>query len=245
VSFKLKKKRVRNQSDMLIRANGAFESIVDRNLFAAAQVIIARRSQKLTDEEMLDALKALFERRGHLSGLIIDEADTIPSSAAYHHRFGSLLRAYQLVGYSPDRDYHYVEINRALRAMHPGIVADTIGGIEGAGGTVVRDSATDLLTINGEFTTSIVIVRCKQTPVGTPRWHVRFDSGLRPDITVAVRMSPDNQYAQDYYLLPRLDMSSPNIRLAEHNGVALDAYRFENLDALFEMTARARLTEAA
>lgn len=245
VSFKLKKKRVRNQADMLVRANGAFESIVDRGLFAAAQVIIARRSQKLTDEEMLEALKALFEQRGHLSGLIIDEVETIPSSAAYHHRFGSLLRAYQLVGYSPDRDYNYVEINRALRAMYPGVVASTIEGIESAGGHVVRDVATDLLTINGEFTASIVIVRCKQTPAGTPRWHVRFDSGLRPDITIAVRMDPTNQFAHDYYLLPRLDMSSQNIRLAEHNGVALDAYQFDTLDTLFELTARVELTEVA
>jgi hypothetical protein len=245
VSFKLKKKRVHNQADMLVRANGAFESIVDRSLFAAAQVIIERRSQKLTDEEMLEALRVLFEQRGHLSGLIIDEPETVPSSATYQHRFGSLLRAYQLVGYSPDRDYIYVEVNRALRAMYPGIVASTIEGIESAGGHVVRDVATDLLSINGEFTASIVIVRCKQTSAGTLRWHVRFESELRPDITVAIRMDPNNQYAHDYYLLPRLDMSSPNIRLAEHNGVALDAYRFDTLDAFFELTARVQLKEAA
>jgi DNA invertase Pin-like site-specific DNA recombinase len=140
VSFKLKKNRIRNYGDTLVRANGAFEGIVDRSLFEAAQVIIARRSQRLTDEEMLDALKVLLEQRGQLSGLIIDEVETLPSSAAYHHRFGSLLRAYQLVGYSPDRDYLYIEINRALRAMHPGIVADSIEGIERAGGRVNRET---------------------------------------------------------------------------------------------------------
>ena len=42
VSFKLKKKRVRNSRDMWIRADGAFESIVDRSLFEAAQAIIQR-----------------------------------------------------------------------------------------------------------------------------------------------------------------------------------------------------------
>ena len=39
-SFKLKKKRVRNTPDMWIRADGAFEAIVDRVLFEAAQAII-------------------------------------------------------------------------------------------------------------------------------------------------------------------------------------------------------------
>ncbi len=58
----------------------------------------------------------------------------MPSSSAYQSRFGSLLRAYQLVGFTPDRDYRYIEINRALRAMHPDVVAGTIVGIETAGG---------------------------------------------------------------------------------------------------------------
>ena len=62
---------------------------------------------------MLDALRRLMEDHGYLSGLIIDEAERVPSSSAYQGRFGSLLRAYELVGFTPDRDYRYIEINRA------------------------------------------------------------------------------------------------------------------------------------
>ena len=58
-SFKLKKKRVRNSPDMWIRAEGAFEPIVDRDLFDAAQSIIRERShRRFTDEEMLDGCRA-------------------------------------------------------------------------------------------------------------------------------------------------------------------------------------------
>ena len=42
---------------------------------------------------------------------------------------------------------------------HPGVVSDTIEGMKRAGGYVVRDAETDLLTVNREFTASIVIVR--------------------------------------------------------------------------------------
>jgi len=63
--------------------------------------------------ELLDALRAILERQGLLSGLIIDEEDSLPSSSAYLSRFGSLLRAYRLIGYEPDRDYSYIE--RPLR----------------------------------------------------------------------------------------------------------------------------------
>lgn len=158
-SFKLKKKRVRNSPEMWIRSKGAFEPIVDRSLFEAAQAIIRERSHKLSNDEMLEALQLLLRDRGYLSGLVIDETERLPSSSAYQSRFGSLLRAYELVGFTPDRDYRYIEINRALRRMHPQIVSGTIAGIEQAGGWVEKDSATDLLTINGEFTASIVVVR--------------------------------------------------------------------------------------
>ena len=77
------------------------------------------------------------------------------------------------------------------------------------------------------------------------RWHIRFDTGLSPDITVAVRMDRPNREPLDYYLLPRLDMSMPRLRLAEHNGVSLDSYRFETLEPLFGMAARVRLPEVA
>jgi hypothetical protein len=120
-----------------------------------------------------------------------------------------------------------------------------VNGIEKAGGKVVRDPVTDLLNVNSEFTASLVIVRCRETPAGSLRWHIRFDAGLAPDVTVAVRMDRPNRQALDYYLLPRLDMQVSRPRLAEHNGVSLDSYRFDSLEPLFGMASRAKLLEVA
>ncbi|MBX6382446.1 MAG: recombinase family protein [Microbispora sp.] len=229
VSCKLHGKRVRNGREMWVRRDGAFEPVVDRLLFDAAQVIIRERSRRLSDDEMLEVLRRILAHHGHLSGLIIDEVEDALSSSAYRHRFGSLPRAYQMVGFAPDRDYRYIEVNRALRATYPEVIAAAIDGIRRAGGEVEQDPATDLLTINGEFTASIVLARCQETLSRVLRWHVRLDLGLAPDITVAVRMAPGNQEALDYYLLPRLDLSLPRLRLREHNGITLDAYRFDGL----------------
>jgi DNA invertase Pin-like site-specific DNA recombinase len=242
-SFKLKKRRVQNDPDIWVRAEGAFEGIVDPDLFTAANAIINARSSKLTDDEMLEGLKEVFEAQGFLSGLVIDEAEALPSSSAYRTRFGSLLRAYKLVGFKPDRDYRYIEINRRLRELHPDIVSETIADIEASGGKVERHPGTDLLTINGEFTTSLVIVRCSETNAGSLRWNIRFDMSLKPDITIVVRMDRPNQRPLDYYLLPSLDMTLPRIRLAEHNGLSLDAYRFETLDRLFDMAVHVPVPE--
>jgi len=59
-----------------------------------------------------------------------------------------------------------------------------------------------------------------------------------PDITVAVRMDELNEAPLDYYLLPRIDMSGPQLRLAEQNGLSLDGYRFETLDFFYSLAAR-------
>jgi hypothetical protein len=82
-SFKLQKKRVTNPPDMWVRAVGVFPAIVDKDLFAAAQTIMAERYQRLSDGEMLERLNGLYERRGLLSSLIIDEAGDVPSSTTY------------------------------------------------------------------------------------------------------------------------------------------------------------------
>jgi hypothetical protein len=105
---------------------------------------------------------------------------------------------------------------------------------------------SDLLTINEEFCASVVIVRCQTTAAGSLRWKVRLDSGLRPDITIAARMSSDNTGVRDYYLLPWLDVGSePSLRLAPENGVLLDAYRFDTLDVFLDLTRRTPLRAPA
>jgi hypothetical protein len=246
VSNKLKAKRVTNPPEMWVRADGVFPAIVEPDFFEAAQRIIQDRSRRFSDQDLLDRLSALLAEKGWLSGLVIDEVEDMPSSSTFRQRFGSLLRAYELVGYSPSRDYRYIETNRALRALHPDVVAQVIGEIEAAGGVVRRDPISDLLTINEEFSASLVIVRCCQTAAGSSRWKIRLDTGLRPDITIVARMSAANEAIQDYYFLPWLDVgATPSLRLAPDNGVLLDAYRFDALEPFMDLVRRMPLRAAA
>jgi DNA invertase Pin-like site-specific DNA recombinase len=244
-SFKLKQNRRANSPDEWIRSDGAFQPVVSLEEFRQAQAIIASRSAKLSNDEMLERLSRLLEANGTLSGLIIDEADGCPSSSAFRSRFGSLLRAYTLVGFSPAHDYRYLEINRALRRLHPDVVKGALEGIRAAGGRVLQDSSTDLLHVNSEFTAALVISRCRKTSGGHHRWKITFDQKLRPDLTIAVRMEPQNIEPLDYYLLPRLDSHAAVVKLSSFNGLSFDAYRFESLAGLYDMARRFTLQRAA
>src|SRR5690606_6025808 len=126
-------------------------------------------------------------------------------------RFGGLLRAYSLVGFTPDRDYRYLAINRILRKMHPEILRQVFDCLCDQGSKVWQEIDTDRVIVNEEFSLSIVIARCITTQTGLRRWKLRFDTSQMPDITVVLRMDTDNRTPLDYYLLPRLDVSTDRL----------------------------------
>jgi hypothetical protein len=194
---------------------------------------------------MLKALTPLLEKHGYLTALIIDEAGDCPSSHSYTTRFGSLLRAYTLVGFQPDRDYGYLEINRRLRELHPSTVGKIIHEIRGCGARVELDPSSHLLWVNHEFSVSLVLSRCLTLPSGSRRWKIRFDITLLPDIIVGARMAGDNESILDYYIFPSIDLSALSIRLSEQNASSLDIYRFDDLRPLFDLSRRLTLEELA
>jgi hypothetical protein len=129
--------------------------------------------------------------------------------------------------------------------MHPEVVVETQRRVAELGGRIEHDPDTDMMTVNGEFTISIVLARCHQSDEGRRRWKIRFDTGLLPDISVAVRLDASNARALDYYLLPHLDFGIERLSLSEQNGLELESYRFENLEYLYDMARRERLRWAA
>ncbi len=164
-SFKLKKKHVQNPPDMWLRVKSAFPALVSAEDFLKVQEIILARAKRYTDEEMLDRLRQILTQHGRISGLLIDEKDDAPSSAAFRHRFGSLVRAYQLIGYTPDTDLSFIEVNRFLRQKHPEVVQEVISQLATLGVQVERNPANDLLILDRELVVSLVLSRCLQVDV--------------------------------------------------------------------------------
>ncbi len=243
-SFKLKQRHVVNPEPMWVRKDAAFPAIVSQSDFDAAAAIIEARDRKFSDEEMIDKLRDLLLKEGKLSGILIDEIEEMPPSNAYAYRFGSLRRAYTLVGYTPDRDYAYLEINRVLRQAHAEHVAQIIRKLKEIGASVEQDADTELLTINRDFTSALVLSRCQRTAAGGYRWLIRLEQSRNADLTIAARMTESNDSILDYYLLPGMDTLASKIRLAPENGLLLDIYRFENLNSLYRMSRRTRVGEA-
>jgi DNA invertase Pin-like site-specific DNA recombinase len=93
----------------------------------------------LSNEEMLDVLRKLLEEHGNLSEQIIRMSRNAPHATAYFTRFGSLRRAYELVGFVPDRE----------RIRPPRIV-------RGTSNEALLDHLRDLLRRHGRLSKSII-----------------------------------------------------------------------------------------
>ncbi|WP_318011691.1 recombinase family protein [Mesorhizobium sp. CO1-1-8] len=237
-SFKLKQRKVTNDTAQLVRADGVFEPIVDRRLFERAQVIADARSSKMSNGQMLVVLAELLKRRGTLSGPMIDAAADCPPSSRYRKKFGSLLRAYKLVGHDPSQNYRFLDIRRRLREILEEIVQTIVATIERAGGSAVRQSGLGVLRVNEEFTVSIAMGRCRNTPYGYPHWVASAERGPTADLKVAIRMSPDNQTILDYLIAPANEIGGKPLNHALNKRLEFNTFFFKSLDPLFALAER-------
>src|SRR5215471_10302395 len=100
-SCKLSMRRTRNPPEIWIRGLGAVEPIVERELFDAVQARFRDLVRRPQDDDMLEALRRLYLKKGHLNFLTIQRARWLPRPETYRKRFGCLLNVYQIVGFVP------------------------------------------------------------------------------------------------------------------------------------------------
>lgn len=242
-SSKLKSRLVKNPKNEWVRCDKAYKPIISKKKYNKAQEIIQLRSVHLTNEELLEKLKQKLEYNGKLSGFIIDEDDTGPSSSVYRTRFGGLLRAYTLIGYKPEHDYIYIQINEALRSFYSGIIEDFKGEILKSNCYIDEYKYAPMLYINDEFLISVLITKCTHMKSGKLRWKVRFDNSQKADITIVIRMDSQNISPLDFYIIPKIENEYSKMWMTETNNIRLDLYRFDNLDKLLQIITRMKVRE--
>jgi DNA invertase Pin-like site-specific DNA recombinase len=246
-SSKLRGKAVINPPDTWVRKEQVIQGIVEPELFLRAREIYRQRGHRFTDAELLVKLRQALAECGHLTCSKMTQAKVSPTPATFKNRFGSMVNAYRLIGFEPRIDYSHVELKRRLSNKTGELVAGLIAEIKELGATTTWDERNQILQINNELRVKVTFARHYITNFGSSRWVLRWDapvwqSEIKPDLTMAVRMDRNNEKIRDYYLLPGMEYTKKKMRLAEQNGVYLDAYRFKTLDYLVGMAARVRFS---
>lgn len=238
---------IRNDKEKWIRAERVFPAIIDSMTFQIVQEMINERTKRFSNETLLEKLKQLYLSTGRVSGILIDESNEMPSSAVYSHRFGGLLRAYELIGYTPQIDYSYIQINKYLRRLHADTLQEMESGFEKEGILVERTTTENdgIRLINREIKVALDISRCRRMETGRSRWHLRMEQGMDIDFSIIARMETNNMTIKDYYLISRFDKKFINSRIHEENGFFMETFRYDTLEWLYEIFSRTNITKLA
>jgi len=237
-SAKLKQFKRVNPENEWIRAKKAFCPIINDETFFAAREIISRRSTVLSDEQLIDDLKALLARHGYLSAVLINADKLTSSRSLYISRFGTLRRAFDLAGYRSTRDYSYFDADKRLKGRVAICVERVAGVIRSSGASVSVNNDNSLLVINDEILMSVVVIRYKPSRFLKYQWQARLALELNPDLNLVVRMYPGEETVKDYLVIPTGALDRAVLNMKDEDLRELEQYRFDNLDVIGALSRR-------
>ncbi len=184
---------------------GAFKPLVDAPMFSDAQGMLEKRTFNKSDEELLDALRALLASQGRLSRSVIKASAEVPSSSTYIYRFGSLQRAYELIGYCHPEDFGPVDLRRRTQTLRDGLI-DLIAAMFPGKVSITRPGGKwrTRLGLPGGVTVSVLIGRPVQSK-RTIRWRVE---PVKPEcefVTLLARLDKGQPSFLDFHVFPTVD----------------------------------------
>jgi hypothetical protein len=208
---------VNNPENVWVRSRPVFDPVIDEHLFARAQKIMAERYLSIPEGEMLLRLRLLLKRKGQLSDTIIDNAAGVPCVQSYVKRFGSLRKAYALIGYAPRHDYNWIDTKERWLGVlrnHAIEVATALRASEIAQADVDETDAS--LIVNGKTRISFLIARhaARRRPNHSSEWRLSHKQRLS-GLLVVIRLDDDNKAIEDYLLLPASRVTGPLLRFSD------------------------------
>jgi DNA invertase Pin-like site-specific DNA recombinase len=180
----------------------AFEPIVDDATFAAAQDALRRFK---TDEELLTSLRLLLKAEGRLDQKLINNSRVVSCVDTYVYRFGSLRKAYELIGYHRTKNFMRKALNRRTRKLKQSVVDKLLKLFPDRMFLTPRTTARrPELQIREGPTLAVVVCRATTTPLGHRLWELPTSVDRRK-LTLLCRCSPKNNRIDDYHLVTNME----------------------------------------
>jgi DNA invertase Pin-like site-specific DNA recombinase len=239
-SIRLKSKRVNISQGQWIRAKGAFEAIIEEPVFLAAQARLTCNLHRFNKFELLDHLTAVWCKHGKLSSWQLDHAPMCPGHTTFRRVFGSVLEAFDAVGYRYcSRRPVYASIERAVaetiiaEVIAAGGIAERVGRRRRQNGVLVEDT----------LTVSIHLMHGSgRNYRGRPRWKIPKGVRNASDLTILAPYDKERRRILTYYLVPGFLLAHPRPLLFDVNPIEIDAFRSNTVQTLIHLIRRASST---
>jgi DNA invertase Pin-like site-specific DNA recombinase len=227
--------------DQWISKEHTFVPLISKKTFDKAQLWMAKRTEPLPNEYLLKKLKERLARDGRLSSTVINGAADMPCTDTYWEHFGSLRRAYELIGYKCDptdlrRIDHLMatkkliqELVRRIKCLFPSKV------------TSFQDKwkKKTLLVLDNGIAVAIAACRRHSTLYGHPRWLLNVVKKERHYILLVCLLNKNNDSVDLFYLLPKTDESIGKHKWLKPNDVTLKrGIRLQKLSGFYNAAIR-------
>ncbi|MGB8789446.1 MAG: recombinase family protein [Candidatus Acidiferrales bacterium] len=239
-SSKLYTPMVRVPRSEWIVAPDAFEPIIDATTFDEAQRILKHRTFNKSNEDLLESLRALLASKGRLSLTLIKNSPDLPSPSTYRHRFGSLRRAYELIGYGRVGDFGSIDVRRRTRALRDELLAQIVSLFPNDV-AIIRHGGRwrPRLRLRSGVIVAVLIARSMRVWKGAVRWRVDPNAHERKLVTLVARLDEENRSVLDLFVFPKIDRRR-RFSIRRDDPWLSDALRLQDLTALCKVVACAR-----
>jgi DNA invertase Pin-like site-specific DNA recombinase len=189
-----------------IATSGAFQPIVDQQIFDRVQLLLRLRPLIAPNRVILRKVRRLLKTKGHLSRAILQSAPGLPSLSSIRRMFGSYRRLYHKVGYQlsafqelrSDRLNNSIHLRRDLIEMIRTLFPDNV--------VISRlpDRRRSVLLIDRQFIVSVLFC----SPIrrrGKYVWLVEPNSAESRYITLLCPVKRSHERVLGYFVFPHLD----------------------------------------
>lgn len=197
----------RNAPEHWVMKEHAFKAVVDQHTFERAQRMFASKTYRKSNEMLLRDVARLWKRRGWLSESLLDRTRCVPSCSTLRHRFGSMKRVYELIGFEPDPQYSRTTEKSSVMVRLRSEILSSIQKLFGSGVRLVRENCRHRYKVElpqvGRF--AVVLCRSCDEPNGLRRWLMYIRRGEHSLPALVCLMTPTNDAIEELYAIPSLD----------------------------------------
>jgi len=185
----------------------AFPPVIDQDTFERVQVALKKRLAKKTDEEILDALRRLFRRKGELTEKIIKNAPNAPTLSTCFYRLGRFREIYRRVGYDPPPGHFTKTEGKAITWKLRAQVLSDISKLftQRAQLFCLLGRQRLMVQLDKSLTVSLLMCRSERTRGGGFGWNIIPAPSEREYITLLCRLNKENTGVHSFYLFRRID----------------------------------------
>jgi DNA invertase Pin-like site-specific DNA recombinase len=219
------------ESEWVVVPN-AFKPLVEAQIFEAAQDALRRRFCHRSNEQILEQLKSILKAHGRLSTAILGIYGFSPGGL--HHRFGSMMKAYDLIGYQTaykkpaEHRMHVRKIRSEVMQQLVALFPDHVSVFSS-----VFWRRKNCLRLKNGLNVAVRVCRSIKLVTKGRMWVLQAARKESCQVTLVAAMNPENTGVEIFYLTTRLK-NRCKIHIAENSEWLTSGVRIENLHTFYD-----------